>query len=253
MLSSFERLPPLQLPDPTRPEDINNEPMLFACDSMFAKRQADIHEAMYLAEFIDRAEAHWPGYDLVIDSRCHMLMPGMYPGIPGWHFDECPRSSSFTCPHCGWVAKAGTASGDFCRQCQAGPFRIENQPDLDVSPQGQPEHMLCVVDLGTGSLTEFAVGDIDHKRWVPRSEDQTVWGWADYNVGQLVQRYVAHPARVGSRDVIVFGHGDYHRAVPATGQGWRLFMRATRRSKRGVFNKVRNQTQVYLTAPSYGW
>ena len=30
----------------------------------------------------------------IIDTRVHMLMPGMYPAIPGWHLDHTPRAEN---------------------------------------------------------------------------------------------------------------------------------------------------------------
>jgi len=58
----------------------------------------------------------------IVDSRVHMLFPGMYPAIPGWHMDEVHRD-------------------------EHGILR----PDL-TKPK---VHYLLVLDQGTGSLPIF--------------------------------------------------------------------------------------------------
>lgn len=47
---------------------------------------------------------------------------------------------------------------------------------------------------------------------------------------------------------------DYHRAIPATGSGWRFFLRASVNTlTRGPLNEIRNQVQVYLPSEHLGW
>lgn len=240
-----------RLPDFTL-EDVKKEPMLFAYNGLSA--YATSEDGGITEAFIDIAiEAlDCQRSQLIVDTRTHMLKPGWYPSIPGWHFDECPRATAFLCPSCGHEDVHGS-SGDFCRKCGSGPHRLLNQPNLNVDPEGQPEHILALVDIGTGSLTEFIADEVD-TYWFDKMDNyESVWGWCDRNINNDRRELGFHRRWVESGQVIKFGHGDFHRAVPATGDGWRMFLRATRYSKRPVFNEIRTQTQVYLSDPTKGW
>lgn len=81
----------IQLGDslPLYPErEVKNEPMLFSCD---------FNSAYYLGGCITRRFLEIlptdfrNSKDLIIDSRVHMLMPGFWPCIPGYHLDDIPR------------------------------------------------------------------------------------------------------------------------------------------------------------------
>jgi len=63
---------------------------------------------------------------IIIDTRTHMLKPGWYPCIPGWHLDEVQR---------------------------------DENDNLDWENDKRKDHFLFIIDEGTGSLTEFAEGD----------------------------------------------------------------------------------------------
>lgn len=69
-------------------EQIKNEPMLFNCDF---KHAYDLGGPI-TGEFLDHIADHLPTEDIVVDSRVHMLMPGWFPCIPGFHHDDVPRS-----------------------------------------------------------------------------------------------------------------------------------------------------------------
>lgn len=245
-------------------EDLKREPMLFAMQGAMAwdKSIEGGPTEAFLDLVFDKLWTDTPMGEVIIDTRTHMLKPGWYPSIPGWHFDECPRANELVCTKCGHVEKIGSASGAFCRECGHGPVQKNDQPNISVDPAGQPEHLLCLVDIGTGSLTEFITGNIDPvvDWWDDMKPDDNVWGWCDRNISRAnapvdgqpnMMAYITH--QLPTNAVASFGHGDFHRAVPATGDGWRLFMRATRFTRRKFFNEVRNQTQVYLSDPTKGW
>ncbi len=62
--------------------DLKSEPMLFRATREFARFVGGPLTKAFLNAL------DWE--DCLIDSRVHMLMPGMYPCIPGWHHDDVP-------------------------------------------------------------------------------------------------------------------------------------------------------------------
>ena len=75
---------------PYSDDEVKNEPMLFSCNFEYALILGGPLTARFLAalppEFL-------MAKDLIIDSRVHMLMPGWFPCIPGYHHDDVPRAS----------------------------------------------------------------------------------------------------------------------------------------------------------------
>lgn len=71
-----------------RQDTIRQEPMLFSCDVDHAYEYGGPITANFLNSLRDLGVAM---DRLVIDSRTHMLMPGWYPAIPGWHIDGLRR------------------------------------------------------------------------------------------------------------------------------------------------------------------
>lgn len=65
---------------------IKNEKMFFNSDLVFAYENG----GPITKSFIDNLPEEWKT-NSVFDSRVHMLMPGWYPAIPGWHHDDVPR------------------------------------------------------------------------------------------------------------------------------------------------------------------
>ena len=155
--------------------------------------------------------------DWIIDSRVHMLMPTWYPCIPGWHHDDVPRS---------------TPSG---------------QPNYDT-PEYLSEHIIMV--MGPTAMPQFLrdpitlpkvaidCGEIIYKNWDLLIENHT----------PAIRRY-----DVASGLVIHFTWQSFHRGMPATQDGWRFFIRASRKTHRKFLNQIRTQTQVYLPITNQGW
>lgn len=161
---------------------------------------------------------------LIVDSKVCQLMEGMYPCIPGWHFDEVKRDEN-------------------------GQLDWENN-------EHDKRHYMMILDWGTGSLTEFYRphrGYYDLKR---------ASGIKDYT--QLNQeisddlnnnRRLKLTETVESGVVYEFNCLNAHRGTPAKGNGWRYFIRATLLTQRPFFNQIRTQTQVYLPQENLekGW
>lgn len=192
---------------------IRNEPMLHKCDITHAiKIGGPITKA-----FIERLPVDWRLSPLRIDSRAHMLMPGWFPCIPGYHHDDVPRE------------------------------REDGQPNYS-NPSYQTEHVMAL--WGDCSLTEFAtgtayfpdvpLGGIYYKEWHPLVEKK---------LANMELSKVTAP----ERRLIYFDWQTWHKGTAATKNGWRFFIRATRGSKASPANERRWQTQVYMEDPMSGW
>jgi hypothetical protein len=197
-----------------QPAAIKAEPQFFSVNKHFAQdKGGNITKA-----FLRALPRDWQREDLIIDSRVHMLMPGWYPCIPGWHVDDVPRT------------------------------RPDGQPD-HLSPHNRTEHIMAIV--GQGSHTIFGVGDFELED-VPIGKG-TIYEIWHRDIEGLVARGIVKEERAEPGKLIQFNCDSFHRGAPAHGSGWRWFIRATRYSTREYLNETRTQTQVYLTAPFQGW
>lgn len=195
--------------------DVRAEPMLFNCDAAFAYEHGGPITRAFLNALVDGED----GVPLVVDSRVHMLMPGWFPAIPGWHHDDVPRS------------------------------RADGQPDYDALAY-HSRHCMALVS-GDVAPTEFIVG----KQRLPRIEggDGPVYKhWHDMTEQQVAARSVK-VVQAPSNQMIFFDWQSMHRAVPAVKNGWRWFARASWQTERKPTNEIRSQVQVYLPAPTEGW
>jgi hypothetical protein len=202
---------------------VKNEPMLFNCDMASAMRLG----GPITRQFCRQLPIDWHEEPLVIDTRVHMLMPGWYPCIPGWHHDDVPRT------------------------------RSDGQPNYGPG-QDRSAHIVALVN-GDIAPTEFAVGAAEfqepdagkvlYQEWHPRVERLLATG----ELRKMVAR---------DRDMIMFDDRTWHTGVPAAAGGWRWFGRASRYFDRSGAciprrnertNELRRQVQVYLADPFKGW
>src|SRR5215470_8347004 len=114
---------------------IKAEPMLFSASWEFARTNGGPITNAFLDSVVTQIK-----HPAIIDSRVHMLMPGWFPCIPGWHLDDVPRT------------------------------RADGQPNHE-SLAYKSEHVCTVV--GDASLTQFVEGDIS-------LEDVPVFGGVVY-------------------------------------------------------------------------
>lgn len=101
--------------------DIKQEPMFFSANMDFAYTNG----GPITKAFIDGYLLDKTGW--IIDSRVHMLMPGWYPCIPGWHHDDIPRSAT------------------------------HGQPNYD-NPEYEAMHRMCVI--GASAMPQFLRDEI---------------------------------------------------------------------------------------------
>lgn len=204
-------------------DEIKNEPMLFNCDMAHAyQRGGSITRA-----FLDRLPLEWHDCPVVVDTRVHMLMPGWYPCIPGWHHDDVPRT------------------------------RSDRQPNYDFG-QNRSWHIVGLVN-GRICPTQYAEGNIQ----VPKIEDGSIVysRWHDL-VEQRIKEGVLNTWHPEEDQLVMFNDMTWHRGTPAKEKGWRWFGRVSRYfdvNGRAIprgnprTNEIRRQVQVYLPTLNQGW
>ena len=212
-------------------ELLKNETMLFSASPQFALQTGGPLTLEATTFLLNTGEISLDRGNVVIDTRVHMLKPGWIPAIGGWHCDAIPR-------------------GD------------DGQPDLDHPAIPAIRHYLLVVDCGTGSMTEYwnnpAVAEHLPKKASP---GKNLWGEHSELINQSLQmvepcggRRETYVTKAESGALYKFDARDYHRAIPATGRGWRFFFRASVNTlTQGPLNEIRRQVQTYIPHEDFGW
>lgn len=206
---------------PGDPRVAKAEPMFFNASVSFAME----HGGPITRGFLGALPPGWE--DAVFDSRVHMLMPGWYPAIPGFHHDDVPRPAIPVGQH----------------------FVSAGQPDYDA-PRYRAEHILGLVG-GSISPTAFAVGTA-HCSAVPEGLIYRKW---DAEIRAQIADGSLSRVLCPDNRLIYFDCDAFHEASRATGQGWRWFGRVSRSTDRQkqITNEIRTQVQVYLEFPMEGW
>lgn len=199
--------------------EVKNEPMLWNCDYASAYKKG----GPITRKFLDLIPESWRNQPLVVDTRVHMLMPGWFPCIPGWHHDDVPRT------------------------------RSDGQPNYwdDL----RSEHCVGLVN-GNLAPTEFAVGS----GFVSVPDEGVVNASLHEQVVEMVKTRHYHTYS-NERNLLVFDDRCWHRGTEAVGTGWRWFGRVSRYHIKGKpvarpnkrTNEVRKQVQIYMSAENAGW
>jgi hypothetical protein len=213
-------------PLPVFPEEVvKNEPMFFSAQPSFALAAGGpITKAFLEAALFDDGLATdcVTRYDrnFCFDSRVHMLMPGWFPCIPGWHHDDVPRS------------------------------RGDGQPNYE-NPEYRSKHILALVN-GNICPTEFAVG----KAAYPHVDGVVYKAWHEL-VEQDIADDVMKRVKVPTNFLVHFNDRSFHQGTRAVGRGFRWFGRlsydAGYDQGRPHHNEIRRQVNVYLDMPMEGW
>lgn len=220
--------------------DIKNEPMLYSCDPWHALKFAGPITGAFLRQFAaenpdlthgwyEDTTAEGKPQPFTIDTRVHMLMPGMWPCIPGWHHDDIRRD------------------------------RSDGQPNYDDPNGRRPLHCLALVG-GDIAPTEFLRTHPEYPIYMPKIG----WGGSTYrdwdnliNTHIIPDSQFAEVHLVPDGKLVYFDADSFHQGTQAIANGWRWFGRITWNADyehgRPRFNEVRRQVNVYLTAPKDGW
>lgn len=195
--------------------NIKEEPMLFSCDSNNAWNLGGTITRQFLDNLSDEFRK---ANDLIIDSRVHMLMPGWYPCIPGYHHDDVPRE------------------------------RSDGQPNYN-NPSYRAKHCMMLIN-GDIAPTKFALGKADFYDVSLNQKYYKVW---HHDVEDMIFTGKLQEYDAESNRLIYFDWQTWHKGVQAVNNGWRFFIRATINTGRKPVNEVRKQVQVYLENPMEGW
>lgn len=205
---------PLRMPDMAR----ENRPEMQETGDVL---QATTKEAMRIGG--PMVDAVWGALNSVLtddemsrlrwDTRTHMLKPGWYPSIPGWHADFVARDTG------------GNIRPDLGRDCDVRHFMVVT---------GHPR-------------TEFIV---DREVDVP---DVSSWRSIAEHVDYRKGRDGLIVYRVKPNTLVEFDGNELHRGVAAETSCWRWFCRASlfpedhpQADSGDWLNRKRVHTQVYL-------
>ena len=194
-------------------EEIKNEPMFFNCSILFALKEGGPITKEFISHLPDRFIAEG-----ILDSRVHMLMPGWYPCIPGWHHDDVPRST------------------------------LTGQPNY-IDPEYHSLHCLALVNSDVAP-TEFMISNKNQSIKVPTPDPSRVTyeHWNEY----LTLQPQGKTIQAGDK-LYFFDCDTFHRGTAAIKSGWRWFGRVSINTDRKPTNETRRQTQVYMSAVNAGW
>lgn len=205
-------------------EDAKNEPMFFNFNGADLYSDRRLPKRPLTIAFLERlTQIGWSLSECVVDSRTHMLMPGWYPCIPGWHHDDVPRT------------------------------RADLQPNYeDPSPIVEHAMMLCGDRVAP---TEFLIG-APTVVIPPCGSRRPVYAACHDQIEDQIAKsnlLIRQSAPFGS--LIEFNSRTWHRGVAAERFGWRWFIRASRKTPRiaKCTNEIRTQVQVYMSAENAGW
>lgn len=174
---------------------------------------------------------------IVVDTKVHMLIPGMSPAIPGWHTDGVPR----------------------------GPLRDNihhGLPDLYAQEfEHYRPHRYHLLVTGEGCLTEFI--KIPTNLPISRTPDAQVYNHMSRIINQMLGEYalLGDPREdqiltAPSCQVVEFDWWNIHQGVPAKKKEWRYLIRVMETDfcepERDLRNVIRTQQQVYAPI-DFGW
>lgn len=203
---------------------IKREPMFFNSNFDYAMNNG----GRITRSFLNALPEEWKNAPLVFDSRVHMLMPGWYPAIPGWHHDDVPRPEIPTGQH----------------------FITAGQPDYE-SPKYKSEHILGLVNADI-CPTVFALGECTMPA-IPN--DGLIYREWHKEVSNLLWDEHLKLAKTKDRTLYYFDWQTFHSGSKCIENGWRWFGRVSRNTDRvnKVTNEIRVNAQVYLEFPMEGW
>lgn len=204
-------------------DQIKNEPMFFNSGVEYAYDFG----GEITRSFIDNLPNEWL-IDAVFDSRVHMLMPGWYPAIPGYHHDDVPRPDIPVGQH----------------------FLTAGQPDYD-NPRYKSRHILGLVNASI-CPTHFAIG----KCVMPEVPDGgLIYREWHKGVEKLLSEGKLERVEAKDRTLIEFDWQTFHTGSKTLSNGWRWFGRISKNTDRvnKLSNEIRRNAQVYLEFPMAGW
>jgi hypothetical protein len=166
---------------------------------------------------------------IIVDTKIHMLMPGMCPAIPGWHTDGVPRGNTLD----------PTAK-------QAPNIQSQEQMDSPVF------HLLVT---GESCLTQF-IRERNYELEVPKTPDTKLYKMISKQVNEKVKNRELTSFEAPSCTPVMWDWWEIHTGVPAKKHEWRFLIRVTesdiQKPKTDLRDIIRNQQQGYMPM-DFGW
>jgi hypothetical protein len=167
--------------------------------------------------------------NIIVDTKIHMLLPGMCPAIPGWHTDGVPRGNSLD----------PTAK-------QAPNIHVQEHMDSPIF------HLLVT---GTSCLTSF-IHNRDVYLEVPDTPDSGLYSMVNKQVDSLVKGKELETYEAPSCTAVMWDWWELHTGVPAKHHEWRFLIRVTetdiQEPKTDLRDIIRTQQQGYMPM-HFGW
>ena len=202
-------------------EVIADEPMLFSASFRYAFDNGGPLTREVLSALLNehpiKLQIDDPAYPyFVVDTRVHMLMPNMYPAIPGWHCDHTPRGEN-------------------------------GQPDLTKASVRQNNLTVILSTVSGLCETAFLHNGLTYLDYDPTR----VWGSINDTIenDKSFHGYGSKNLREGV--LTEFSGQTLHTATKSMKRGWRYFFRGSFMDE-APKNRIRRQVQVY-TDSSVGW
>lgn len=168
---------------------------------------------------------------IIVDTKTHMLMPGFYPGIPGWHTDGVPRGSERN--------PAAKADPDIAAQAAMD----------DEAPRF---HLLV-----TGKVCPTLFDTTQHRTLnVPLGPDPDLYKTISEQMDNAYKFADGHFMETAPSTVYEWDWWQLHTAQAAKAHGWRFLIRVTETNhfepQTDLRKIIRTQQQVYVPE-QFGW
>lgn len=206
-------------------EEVKNTPGLFNASLEDAVRYGgDLTREALSALILKGDRKH-----IFVDTKISMLMPGMYPAIPGWHTDGVPRPKDKSKPSI-WA---------------------------QLAPYAKSPHYHLLV-TGEGCLTDFITVPVQLN--IPHDIGSDLYSKIDRDINSALERKDVvlenNIKTIPTCTMVEWDWWNLHRAVAAKLHEWRFLIRVTesdtRAPKSDLRQVIRRQEQVYVPE-SFGW
>jgi hypothetical protein len=166
---------------------------------------------------------------IVVDTKIHMLLPGMCPAIPGWHTDGVPRG----------VSLDPTA---------------KQKPDIHAQEQLESPRFHLLV-TGESCLTSF-IRERDVELDVPGVPSTELYRMVSRQVEKKLTHLELTEYDIPSCTAAEWDWWTLHTGKPATKHEWRFLIRVTETDiqapKTDLREVIRTQQQGYMPM-TFGW
>lgn len=190
---------------------------------------------------------------VIVDTKVHMLAPGQYPALPGWHTDGTPRLPQ------GWYEGAGGEYGN-------ERFGVTENLLASLHPQnkGLPviaaqEHLnsprFHLLVTGQGCLTQFIDDPFDVE--IPATPSRGLYGEITRQVRERVEAGELEAFDMPSCTSVEWDWWTLHQAQAAQRVEWRYLIRVTESDhnepQTDLRKIIRTQNQVFVPTIDTGW